>query len=731
MKLFFYSIIGAMMLWFIDIDSMAQTEPSWTEGYPNIVHGASSVDFHVSLDTIGTIYYGIYSAERLGFFPAELKSDVQNGAILAVRLGSAAVGIDQEIVITESNLNDDSTYYVYVAAESAAEVLMATDDMYQEELVLPKRLQELTDFTNTRIAGYGIYFPESYFRDTVDYPIMIFAHGSQEAAGANVAVFDSLTRTGLPYVINNGKELPIVAVCPQAKYSLTGGATELNEFVDYMISEYRVNEDRMFFTGLGAGGTAIFDYADAYPERVAAFIPVSTWSTDSAEAHLSTFESFPTLAFMGDEERGSLYNFVADLQALHADASYVEYDGGHDSSVWNPVYSGAQGDDIYAWALDVSAPPEPPVVFAGADKEVTLPISSVTLYGLAYDLDGTIIGVGWEKVSGPDVTITANVSNSAITLTNLQAGTYVFSFFAVDDDDTTVADEMTLTVNPDPSTIRAYYINITWPFNLQGGIWNDFQTTDGGPVGYSLSLVDTSGNSSDISLAVQSLFAHYKNNHGNSSGVFPENVMKYFLRSDPDTLGSLTLSGMDTANTFDIAVLCNTYDDYYPTDTKITIGGLSKQIDATDNQEMLVFSALSPDTTGELTILVEPATTDPDNDGMINAILIREHLANALSARLVSSPSPETKLDRQVLLYPNPMEDYLTVVITPEANQDLEGDVTLYNAQGVALTNQSYQNVGSDNAVEKTLYTGSMKPGLYILHVRQGTRVRQFKVVKR
>jgi hypothetical protein len=73
-----------------------------------------------------------------------------------------------------------------------------------------------------------------------------------------------------------------------------------------------------------------------------------------------------------------------------------------------------------------------PTVSAGADRTVTLPLSSLTLTGTASDADGSIVSYQWSKYSGPTLLMSNSTSKTA-TISNLVAGTYVFKFAAKDD----------------------------------------------------------------------------------------------------------------------------------------------------------------------------------------------------------------------------------------------------------------------------------------------------------
>jgi hypothetical protein len=71
-----------------------------------------------------------------------------------------------------------------------------------------------------------------------------------------------------------------------------------------------------------------------------------------------------------------------------------------------------------------------PIVNAGGDRTVTLPLASLTLSASATD-DGTISSYVWSKYSGPILKMT-NTTSKTVTLTGLYEGTYVIKLAVKD-----------------------------------------------------------------------------------------------------------------------------------------------------------------------------------------------------------------------------------------------------------------------------------------------------------
>jgi ribosomal protein L14 len=132
-------------------------------------------------------------------------------------------------------------------------------------------------------------------------------------------------------------------------------------------------------------------------------------------------------------------------------------------------------DDLGAIGRDtvmVTVLPAPnllPVVFAGMDVTITLPINAVPLNGIVADPDGTIASVLWTKISGPSAGNFANSSQVNTTASGLVQGIYEFELSAADNDGAMVRDTMRVTVLPKPNVPPVANagsdITITLPIN--------------------------------------------------------------------------------------------------------------------------------------------------------------------------------------------------------------------------------------------------------------------------
>ncbi len=96
-----------------------------------------------------------------------------------------------------------------------------------------------------------------------------------------------------------------------------------------------------------------------------------------------------------------------------------------------------------------------PTVDAGLDQEITLPLDHVSLSGTASSPNGAISTVGWIQLSGPAATLSP-LNQANLDVTNMPAGTYVFTFGAKDSNNNQASDNVTVLVNVIPTNLAPF-----------------------------------------------------------------------------------------------------------------------------------------------------------------------------------------------------------------------------------------------------------------------------------
>lgn len=323
--------------------------------------------------------------------------------------------------------------------------------------------------------GYLSYLPPAYNKNSSEkFPLLIFLHGLGET-GSNL---DLVARNGPPMLINQGKwpeDRPFVVISPQTSSTFynSWGPALVNNVIDHVVSKYRIDESRIYITGLSLGGHGAWNYATQYPDRVAAIVPVCGRGNVNKACEM---EDVPVWAFHNEGDNtvhvNGTKNMIAALKKCspkYTPKETIYPKNGHDA--WTQTYNLSSGHDIYTWLLSHtnkrnSTPSnKAPVANAGGDKTVTLPNNSITLQGSGTDSDGSIVSYQWTKVSGPSVTL-SDANKASLKLTKLVAGTYVFCLTVKDNQNAVASDNVTVVVKPEVAqgdgVVSYAYYEGTW-----------------------------------------------------------------------------------------------------------------------------------------------------------------------------------------------------------------------------------------------------------------------------
>ncbi|MCC2670420.1 MAG: phospholipase [Armatimonadetes bacterium] len=126
--------------------------------------------------------------------------------------------------------------------------------------------------TRTATAGYLLYLPKDYGKDpNKRWPLLMFLHG----AGESGSDLEKVKVHGPPKLIAQGKEFPFIVISPQCpSVREWWDRNTLNALLDEVIAKYRVDEERLYLTGLSMGGYGTWELSTRFPERFAAIAPI-------------------------------------------------------------------------------------------------------------------------------------------------------------------------------------------------------------------------------------------------------------------------------------------------------------------------------------------------------------------------------------------------------------------------------------------------------------------------
>lgn len=145
---------------------------------------------------------------------------------------------------------------------------------------------------NTRVSnkvnGFYDYLPPGYQTGTKKYPLYIVLQGISQLGDGSTTTLPYLLGVwgSPPWRLNagkfpesftvNGQTFQFIVFTPQFRYSF--GGNDINDVINYCLSHYRVDETRIYISGISMGGGALWDFASSSLEnakKVAAIVPIS------------------------------------------------------------------------------------------------------------------------------------------------------------------------------------------------------------------------------------------------------------------------------------------------------------------------------------------------------------------------------------------------------------------------------------------------------------------------
>ena len=191
--------------------------------------------------------------------------------------------------------------------------------------------------------NYLLYLPKDY-ESQEKWPLLLFLHGAGERG-------DDLNRVkvhGPPKLIEAGKDFPMIVVSPQCPPDQWWKPHELLALLDDIARQHRVDQDRIYVTGLSMGGFGTWALASQAPERFAAIAPICGGG-DKFRAR--RIRELPLWAFHGDADRAVPVELTRELveavRSAGGDPKLTIYEGvEHDS--WTATY---ENEELYEWML--------------------------------------------------------------------------------------------------------------------------------------------------------------------------------------------------------------------------------------------------------------------------------------------------------------------------------------------------------------------------------------------
>lgn len=217
--------------------------------------------------------------------------------------------------------------------------------------------QTRENFKKTTERTYSTEFllslPKGYESSKESYPMILFLHGAGER-GENI---DRVAVHGPPKLAHKLDILSgFIIVSPQCPKGERWVASDLIKLVEHIEGAYRVDETRIYVTGLSMGGFGTWSLISKYPGKFAAAAPIcgggdpiNIMLADSAKK--AEMASLPIWNFHGTDDT-VVHPMRSDVMVeaiikIQGDIKYTLYPGvGHDS--WSVTYA---NEELYQWFL--------------------------------------------------------------------------------------------------------------------------------------------------------------------------------------------------------------------------------------------------------------------------------------------------------------------------------------------------------------------------------------------
>lgn len=196
---------------------------------------------------------------------------------------------------------------------------------------------------------YLLYLPKDYDTQDKQWPLMVFLHG----AGERGSDLNQVKAHGPAKLVEEGREFEFIIVSPQCPTDQwwPNRVEHVMALIDEMVETYRVDEDRIYLTGLSMGGFGTWAAGCLHPEKFAAIAPICGGGHSYLAGNLKTV---PVWAFHGAKDNvvplQQSREMVDAVNRAGGNAKLTVYpEAGHDS--WTETYN---DDEFYTWLLSHS-----------------------------------------------------------------------------------------------------------------------------------------------------------------------------------------------------------------------------------------------------------------------------------------------------------------------------------------------------------------------------------------
>jgi predicted peptidase len=193
---------------------------------------------------------------------------------------------------------------------------------------------------------YLLWLPADYKKEKQKtFPLLIFLHGSGERGDS----LELVKMHGPPSFVESRPDFPFITVSPQCPKGTRWNPEDLQVMLTQLKHKYRIDNTRIYLTGLSMGGFGTWTWACNYPDQFAAIAPVCGGGDIQFAGEL---KNTPVWAFHGEADPvvpvKRTIEMVDAVNAKGGSARMTIYPGvGHNS--WVNAYN---NQELYKWLLE-------------------------------------------------------------------------------------------------------------------------------------------------------------------------------------------------------------------------------------------------------------------------------------------------------------------------------------------------------------------------------------------
>jgi poly(3-hydroxybutyrate) depolymerase len=358
------------------------------------------------------------------------------------------------------------------------------------QTIMQKTQRSVYTRIDKNVGGYLESLPIDYSKNpTKKYPLIIFLHGVGERGNGSAGLLEKVANVGIAKLLRvgmfpayhtyGGQTHSFIVLSPQLE-SASGWPTDIQAIIDYAKRVYRVDESRIYLTGLSLGGIMGWIYATSSVtagQKLAASLLICPGASATAfQLKNISSSQLPVWVTNNDQDpfnpasgATALVNAINNTVPAPPKALLtIFHRNSHDawSATYDPNFRQG-GLNVYEWMLSKTrgSQPTPPTpvltASAGTNQSITLPANTATLDASGSKVtSGKITSYTWTKLSGPSTgLLSLLLSGLQAKLTGLVEGVYKYQLTVKDSNGGTATATVTVTVNANTASTTPPTVN--------------------------------------------------------------------------------------------------------------------------------------------------------------------------------------------------------------------------------------------------------------------------------